>query len=1028
MKKIIDYFVDNSVIVNLLTVLIVVMGLLSVFSLNKETFPNVDFNYVIIRNMFPGTAPEDVEKLLTLDIERTLKEVDGIEELNAMSSEGGAIISIKVDPDYETDEVMQEVKDAMDQLADLPEDVEEPVITKATNKHRGIMNVAVFGEDEWTLREKAKKVRDILERDSRITSAKLTGYRDEQIDIQVKKDMLERYDMSLGEIVTAIRDRQTNISAGNIKDSHREKLIRTLVENETVEQIENVVVRSNDLGDAVKVKDVATVSRILKDKTREDRAAKELAIFVEVFTKSSADVLDSAEFIKETFNSQSEKLGFKYKIYNDFSFYVKRRLGVLTENGIQGIFLVTVCLLLFMNLRVSIITALGAPFAFLVAFALMDSFGITINLISMFGLIMVLGMLVDDSIIVSEQYYQNLEGGMSPKDAAKKAAKDTLAPVTATVLTTMVAFGALFYMEGIMGKFLWSVPAVVIIALAASWIECFIILPGHLADFAAKVKKEDMDKQRWYKPWQNFYAKSLEWAMNHAKTTVTTFIALFILSILTIFTMRFELFPSDDVTNLTINIKGAVGTPFELTNEQLLKVESAVYKELKEDEVTGVRTVTGYQTFKGGRSKSGSHYGSVLIELTMQDYRERRTKDIVKALGEKIKPVVAKDFQYTVDVRKNGPPQGKPVSVDLYGDDLNDLLVAANKLKEHLDAQKEIIASELDYEIGKKQIIVSINEVEARRLGVSNKQIALELRRGFEGETAATIKKSDEDVDIIVRLTEESRKTEEVLQNIRVVNSQGRRVPLTRLASFKEVTGAYIIRRFNRKRTMTVSGDIDLKKTTSVKMTKQITPFVEQLVKDHPGLTYSMGGESKDTAESLASFKKALIASMFIIFIMLVVQFSSTAQPIIIMSAIPFGLIGVVASFKLLGLPIGFMALMGMLGLVGVVINDSIVLVTFINRTLKEEGHTLEALIKATVTRFRPVVLTTVTTVAGLLPVAHAPGGDPFLKPMATSFAYGLLFSSMITLIFVPACYKIYIDFVDKRLAKKAANKQLEQA
>lgn len=1027
MKKVIDYFVNHSVVVNLLTVLIIVMGTFSIFSLNKETFPNVDFNYVVVRNMFPGTAPEDVEKLLTLDIERVLKEVDGIEELNAMSSEGGAIISIKVDPEYETDDVMQEVKDAMDQLADLPEDVEEPVITKATNKRRGLMNFAIFGDDEWTLREKAKKIRDVLERDSRITSAKLTGYRDEQIDVQVNKDMLEKYDMSLGEIVTAIRDRQTNISAGNIKNSKREKLIRTLVENETVEQVESVVIRSNDLGDTIKVKDVAQVSKILKDKLREDRAEKKLAIFIEIFSKSSADVLSTAKFVKETFKEQSKKLSVQYKIYNDFSFYVKRRLGVLTQNGVQGIFLVTICLILFMNFRVSVITALGAPFAFLVAFALMDSFDITINLISMFGLIMVLGMLVDDSIIVAEQYYQNLEGGMEPRDAAKKAALDTLAPVTATVLTTMVAFGALFFMEGIMGKFLWPVPAVVMIALAASWIECFIILPGHLADFASKVKKQDFEKDRWYRPWLNAYEKSLNWAMRHAKITVSVFCTLFILSILTIFTMRFELFPSDDVTYLTINTKGQVGTPFDVTKKELLKIEKSIYEELSEEELVGVRTVTGYQSFKGGRSKTGSHYGNVSIELTMQDFRSRGTKDIVKALSAKLKGVVNEDFQYSVDVRKNGPPQGKPINVELYGDDLDKLLLASQQLKNHISGIDGVIATELDYEIGKKQIIVNINESEARRLGLSNKQIALELRRAFEGEEATTIKKSDEDVAVIVRLTDESRATEDVLKNIRIVNSQGRRVLLTKVASFDEVTGAYIIRRFNRKRAMTVTGDIDLKKTTSLKMTKEITPYVEDLVKEYD-LTYNMGGESKDTRESLASFKKALIAAMFIIFIMLVVQFSSTAQPLIIMSAIPFGLIGVVASFKILGMPIGFMALMGMLGLVGVVINDSIVLVTFINRTLKKEGHSLEALIKATLTRFRPVVLTTVTTVAGLLPVAHAPGGDPFLKPMATSFAYGLLFSSAITLIFVPACYKIYIDFIDSRKAKKLANEKLAEA
>ena len=532
MKKIIDYFIDNSVVVNLISILIIALGSISILSLNKEVFPNVDFNFVVVRAPFPGTAPEDVEKLLTLDIERALKDVDGIEEMNSLSAEGGAIISIKVDPDFDSSEVADEVKDALDGIADKPEDAEDAVVTTATNRNRGLMNIAIFGEDERILREKAKILRDKLEQDNRISKVTLDGYRDESIDIQVKKSRLEDYDISLGEIVSAIRDRQTNVSAGNIKGIKKEKLIRTLVENESLEDIGRIVIRSNDIGTGVRVSDVAVISRVLKDKTKESRAEGQLAIFLDISIKSSSDVLDSADFIKNFFQEEKRKLDLQYLIYNDFSFYVKRRLGVLTSNGVVGIVLVTLCLLLFMNLRVSLITALGAPFAFLVAFSLMDSFDITINLISMFGLIMVLGMLVDDSIIVAEQYYQNLEKGFPPKDAAKKAAMDTLAPVTATVLTTMVAFGSLLYMKGIMGKFLWPVPAVVIIALAASWVECFIILPGHLADFAAKAKKEDFEKDRWYKPVQDFYQRRLEWCLRHAKTTVSLFTILFVVCII----------------------------------------------------------------------------------------------------------------------------------------------------------------------------------------------------------------------------------------------------------------------------------------------------------------------------------------------------------------------------------------------------------------------------------------------------------------------------------------------------------------
>jgi len=1009
MKRLLDYFVDHSVVVNLITVLIVVMGVMSVFSLNKETFPNVDFNFIIVRTVYPGASAEDVEKLISIEIERQLKQVDGIEELNLLSSEGGSIASIKVDPDYDINEVLIDVKDAVDSAQDLPEEAEDPIVTNITNKTRGLMKIALFGDDEWTLRTKAKRMRDRLELDSRISRVELTGYRDEVFYVEAKLDELKKYDMTLSELISTIKDRQINLSAGNIKKAGREKLVRTLVENETVEQINNIVVRSNDIGDVVKIEDVALVSRELKDPTREDRANGELAIFLSVQVKSSSDVLDSAAFIKKSLKEEAKTLDLKYQIYDDFSFYVKRRLGILTQNGTQGIILVVICLIFFLNFKVSIITALGAPFAFFVAFSLMDGFGITINLISMFGLIMVLGMLVDDSIIVAEQYYQNLEKGQKPKDAAKKAAMETLAPVSATIITTMVAFSSLFFMEGIMGKFLWPVPAVVIIALFASWIECFFILPGHLADFASNVK--NIEKDNWYKPLLYLYEKVVTVALHHSKKTIGLFVLAMAMSIFTITTMRFELFPSDDVTKAQINIKAPVGTPFADVRSELIKLEKIILKNVLEEELKGIQTITGYQQFKGGRSKSGSHYGSIAIELVMESERDRSTNDILKIVSDKSQEVLDKKFSFNLEKFKNGPPTGKPINIELYGDSLQELDLLANEIKDDVLGFEGVLSAELDYEEGKTQIIVKVNEAEARRLGVTNLQVAQELRASFEGVDAATIKKSDEDVDIIIRLDENSRSSEKSLDKIEIKNQQGRSVKLTQIASFEEQKGAYVIRRLNRKRTVAVIGEVDIKKTTSVAINAKLEPYLNKKLQDKYGVTFKLSGENEDTKESLEGFRKGLIASVFIIFIILVILFSSLGQPLIIMSAIPFGLIGVVISFKVLGLPIGFMALMGMLGLVGVVINDSIVLVTFINRTLEEERDGINSIVKASISRFRAVILTTVTTVAGLLPVAHAPGGDPFLKPMATSFAYGLLFSSAITLILVPAIFKVFEDF-----------------
>lgn len=1018
MKKIIDYFVDNTVIVNLITILIIILGTMSIIALNKEVFPNVDFNFITIRTVYQGAAAEDVEKLVSIEVERELKEVVGIEDLNALSSEGASIVSLKIDPDYDLDEVLTEVRDALSDLASkVPDDVETPVITKLSNSQRSLIMFAIYGKDEWKLRDDAKYVKDAFERLSPISGVDLDGYRDEQFDVRVKKDEILKYDITLTQIMSAIRDRQVNITAGTLKASPKEKLVRTLVENETVEELENVIILSNDVGDSVKVKDVATVSRILKDAERSERANGELAIFIGVRAKASEDVIKTTELVKTKIEEIASERGFKTKDFNDLSFYVKRRLSILTQNGVQGIFLVLLCLMAFMNFRVSLITALGAPFAFLVAFSLMDSFDITLNLISMFGLILVLGMLVDDSIIVAEQYYQYLEQGMTPKDAAKKAARDTMAPVTSTVVTTMVAFGSLFYMEGIMGKFLWPVPAVVIICLVASWIECFLILPGHLLDFAAKTK--NVEKTRWYQPLKNIYEKFLRAALKSSVLTIAIFVGLFLLSGFTATKMRFELFPADDVTYAYLNIKGPVGSPFEKTHEILLDMEKVIQKEMTKEELVGYRTITGYQWSKGGTPRIGDHYGSIFIELTMQDLRERKTDKILQIVSDKAESLT-QDYTFSLEKIKNGPPTGKPVNVEIFSDSIEDLKSASQEIKELLLSWDEMISAEIDYELGKRQVIVKINEEQARRLGVTNNQIAMELRTAFEGLAATTIKKSDEDIDVIVRLEEKEQTSTAVLNELKITNSQGLPIPLNRMASFEERDGSFIIRRYKGQRAFSISGEVDRLKSTSVEVNKKLEPYLKEIAKKYDGMSFLRSGENQDTEDSLQSFKKALVASMFIIFIILVVQFSSLAQPIIIMTAIPFGFIGVVGAFLVFGLPISFMALMGMLGLVGVVINDSIVLVTFINRYTQENGMTIDSLVTASLSRFRPVILTTFTTVVGLLPVAHMPGGDPFLKPMATSFAYGLLFSTTITLVFVPTCYFIYMNFILKKKTKEA--------
>jgi multidrug efflux pump subunit AcrB len=1015
MNKLIDYFVERSLFVNLLSVIILVAGIMSVLTLQKEVFPNVDFETIIVRANYPGASAEDVEKLVTISLERKIKEVNGIKEMNAMSGEGYSIIVLVIEPDEETDKVLQDVRDAVESVVDLPSEVDPPMIRKMENKTRPIIKIAISGAEEARLREVSKSLRDRVELLPGIARTEITGMVDQIIDVAVDPNKLIQYDLTLQDIAQALRDRNQAISAGTLRLEKKEMMVRTNNQFESAKDVKNVIIRSNNTGASIKVSELALVEQKLKDNETETRVDGQYSLVLEVAARAKADVLNTTEVIKnkteDFFKKYITDKEIKFSYIDELGYFVKQRLATLTSNGLTGMLLVFITLTLFLNFRVSVMTSLGAPLAFLVSFMLMHYLGISLNLISMFALILVLGMLVDDSIIVSEHFYQHIEQGVAPREAAKLAAKETIAPVTATILTTMVAFSSLFFISGIMGKFLWPVPAVVMICLIASWIECFFILPCHLADFV-KNKSNSKNKQRWYDPIKEKYSQLLSLHLKHYKKTILGFVCLLISAVILLKFVRYELFPTDDATAVVMRIKADVGTPYEVTKNGIINLEKIILNELRPNEFKNIRSVVGSQSPRSvGFSRVGTHYAMIILYLTLNTERERETDQILEAIMHKAKPELA-DFELSYDKLAGGPPKGMPVSIELSAESINDLKHHSKLIEDKLKSIPGITSTEIDYEEGKKQLQIRIREADARRLNVNNLAAAMEIRRSIEGEKVSEIRKNDEDIEIIIRFNQLARSNPAILDSIYVTNNQGRRIKLSHFAEIVEEPGSFVIRRYNRKRTFSITAEIDKTKITSQEANKQIKPFLDELVKSNSTLNYELTGEAKDGKEANQDFIKALIVSVMIIFLILVAMFSSLIQPIIILSAIPMGMIGVIYTFKLMNLPIGFMALMGIIGLVGVVVNDSIVLVNFINKKMGEVIDLNDAIKQASVSRFRPVILTTFTTVAGLLPIAHAPGGDPFLKPMAISFAYGLLFSTVLTLIFVPCCYKLYGSFL----------------
>ena len=1023
MEKIIEYFINRSFFVNFVTVLLIILGVFGFMNLRREDFPNVNFDELVVRVNFPGATAEDMEKLVSISVERELKEVNGIKELNVLSGPGFSVSNIKVEAGNDVNDVLTDVRAAVDRINDFPEDVEDPVFTKIEYKMKPIVTIALTGGSEKERKEFSKSLRDKLERSSGVSKIRLNGNREYILDVQVDPEKLNRYELSLSEIAAAIKDRNIDVSGGKIDLKEGSIVVRTFNETKTPDEVESIVLRSNDTGKQVLIGDIAKVKETFADDTIIYSFFGERASFLDILSKEGADTITVIDSVKEKAKSYLEEHGqgkYNIEFVDDSSYYIKRRLNVLGRNAIQGIILVFLALLAFLNFRVSVITLLGAPIAFTLSFLAMYMFGVSINLISMFGLILVLGMLVDDSIIVAENFYQHVERGLKPKDAAKIAAMETLGPVTGTVLTTMVAFGCLLFISGIMGKFLVSVPFVVIICLAASWLECFFILPSHLSDFVKPGVKAE--KSNWYAPLQRGYRKVINFALKISPVTILFFLILFIGSLFIAKSMPFRLFPADEIRVSFLNLKGPKGSALLRTSEVVKEAVRITSDHFGKEKLLGIKGAAGVQILKQRSARNGDQYGALVLFFDTSKIGVKETNEKLDSLGE----LVEKEFpSYTASVEKvtGGPPQGLPLNIELAGDSLEDLDAAADELMKKVAEIDGVIAPDKDYEEGDLQYIIDVNEKEARRLGLSNTEVALEVRRAFEGVEASELRYSDEDVAILVRFDEKSRNDILTLDKIYIRNKMGSRILLNKVVKIRENRGLYVIRRKNRKRVVSVAADVDENKITSVKANQLAAPLAKEVIQKYPGMTFDLAGENEDTSQSMKDFAFAGAVALACILFILVSLFNSLALPLMVMAAIPLGLIGVIWIFWFLGLPISFMALMGIIGLIGVVVNDSIVLITFVDKKYRESGELFESVVEGCISRFRAVILTTFTTVAGLLPLAHAPGGDPFLKPMAISFAYGLIFSTTLTLIFVPCCYYVYFRskaWAGKKFFKKS--------
>ena len=1024
------FSVNQSLFVNLVSVIIIIIGLVVLFGMNREIFPNVDFDILSISTAYPGATPLDIEKLISVPIEKEIKEVDGIKEITSSSVAGVSFITVKIDPDNsDKKKVINDVKSAVDRVKDLPKDItEDPVVTEVNSKLYPAIEVSLSGDmSERELQGYADVLEDLVEDIDGVARAKKSGYRDREIQVQVDPDKMAEYYVSFDEIKEALASRNISIPAGEFNTETTEYSVRTTGEFSTAEEIEDIIIRANDGGNWLKIKDVAEVKESFKKEDIIYKTHGTRSINLLIMKKESGDAISIVDEIKKVCDRFLENTSDKLKIsyVNDYSFFARRRLNVLRNNGWFSLALVIFAVLLFLQWRVAAMTIIGIPIAFLATFIAMGMMGITINLISMFGLIIVLGMLVDDGIIVAENSYRYMEEGLPPRQAAVRGTEEVMRAVTTAIFTTVASFSPLLFMTGIIGKFIRDIPTVLIIALLASLAEALIILPCHLADFV-KVKigangkpiglSRDMP---WFKALVRLYTKILGIAIRRKYLAVLGVTLVLIFSIFLGFrAIKFILFPHSGINFFFIRGEAPIGTPLQRTNELIRPVEEIVAQIPSEDMdafVTSVGNIAEdrHDPFAG----QASHLVQVTVYLKPEQDRKRKDiDDIVDEIREKTKDIKGfTDFRF--DTPETGPPVGKAVEARIRGEDFDTLDTIAAEYIDYLNTIEGTTDVTWDHKPGKEEIRIKIDNNKASLAGLTVAKIAQTVRAVFEGSVATKIKpvKAEEETDVTIMYPEEFSREIGVFENILVSNKFGNLIPLENVASIEKVPSTPTIHHLDGKRVVTASCNVDTDKTTSLEINKRLSEKFKDISKRYMGYSVKYGGEQEETMESLKSLLKAFFFAFLIIYLILASSFKSLIQPVIVMLAIPFGLIGVVFAFLIHGVPFSFMAILGIVGLNGIVVNDSIVLVDFINKLRREGVSRHDSIMKAGQMRIRPVLLTTITTVGGLSTVAYGIGGkDPFLVPMALAICWGIAFATGLTLIMIPCIYSIVDDIALK--------------
>lgn len=1014
MRKIVQYFIDNEIAGNILMILLFIVGLFGLSQMKTTFFPEVESRIITIRAIYPGASPEEIEEGIVSKIEENLKGITGLERVTSISSENSATLTVEVLKGYDTDLVLQDVKNAVDGISSFPVNMEPLTIYKLENLGR-VLTFSVYGDLPLTaLKQIARDVEDDLLAFEGLSKVELSGFPEEEIEITFREKDLRAYDITFAEAAEKVSSSNLEVTGGTIKTETEELLIRANNKMYQAKNLQDIVVKNNPDGGVVRLHQIANIEDRWEDVPTRSYIDGELGVIVTIQNTLEEDLLTISDNVKnyiEEFNKKNEEV--QAKVILDFSITLTQRIELLRNNGIIGFFIVLLLLSMFLHYRLAFWVALAIPISFAGMFILASLLGVTLNVISLFGMIVVIGILVDDGVVIAENIYQRYEEGQSAFKATINGTMEVLPAVFSAIITTVIAFSAFFFIDGRLGDFFREMAIVVIFSLVFSLVEGALILPAHIAhskalqrDSKPNAIMRGLDKMMEVLR-DKMYGPVLHWAVKYNWPTVAICVAgLFItIGALNGGFIKSTFFPVIPRENFEVSLKLAAGTRENKTLDILHKIENVINE--VNDEMSKEHYNNEHRVIENVRTNIGpaTYEGSMNVSLLDGETRGDLTARVIIAkIREKLGPVPeAETLTFG-----GGNTFGKPVSISLLGNDGDQVAEAVNALKLNLQKIPDLKDIVDNNQEGLKEVNINLKP-KAEVLGFTLNQIVTQVRQGFFGAEAQRLQRGEDEVRVWLRYDTKDRSDISDLSDMRIRSADGKSIPLSELVTFETERGVIDIYHLDGEREVRVEADLLNDKVSVSDVLNDIkTIIVPDVLKDFPGVRASYEGEDREQKKTQSSLQIVMPAIFLMMFFVIILTFKSVSQALIVFALIPFGFIGVGLGHYIQGLPISLFSILGVIALIGIFVNDALVFITTYNEKIKKGMLVHEAIIETGKSRFRPILLTSVTTIAGLAPlILEKSFQAQFLIPMAISVAYGLLIGTFILLVLIPALLMI---------------------